>query len=74
VNGTEHYREAEQLLERANEWLDADSGWRGRLADERLRYRDSDTAQAQVHATLALAAATAPWMSATVPVDAAVQS
>lgn len=51
---TEHYAEAERLLEQAVQWDDADTGWRGRLTvEERLRRREADLAAAQVHATLA---------------------
>jgi hypothetical protein len=58
ATGPEHYREAEKLAAQADEWLNADYGWKGNLtAAERLAYRNSDLAAAQVHATLALAAA-----------------
>lgn len=59
MTGPEHYRQAERLIEQADEWPDADLGWKGDLtAAERIARRDSDLAAAQVHATLALAAAT----------------
>jgi hypothetical protein len=60
ATGPEHYREAEQLASQADEWMDADWGWKAKLtAEERLAYRTADLGAAQVHATLALAAATA---------------
>lgn len=60
MTGPEHYREAERLIERADEWLDADYGWMASMpTTERLERRASDLASAQVHATLALAAASA---------------
>jgi uncharacterized protein YyaL (SSP411 family) len=55
----EHYREAERLAEQAAQWMDADTGWKAGLStEERLARRSSDLAEAQVHATLALAVAT----------------
>lgn len=48
MTGPEHFREAERLIDQASEWLDS-------YADRRI----ADLAEAQVHATLALAAATA---------------
>lgn len=60
MNGPRHYLKAEQLIRQANEWMDADHGWKAQLSsDERIARRQADMAQAQVHATLALAAATA---------------
>ena len=60
MTGPEHYREAERLAEQADEWLDADHGWKASMStSERLERRAADLAAAQVHATLALAAATA---------------
>lgn len=60
MTGPEHYREAERLTRRAGTWMEASTGWKGRLPDEqRLAYRMADLAEAQVHATLAKAAATA---------------
>lgn len=56
MNGPEHYREAEQLLNSADVAIGQfeEHGWEGkRLVAEGL------TAQAQVHATLAQVAATA---------------
>jgi hypothetical protein len=63
VTGPQHYREAERLIGEAGGWMNADVGWRGTLsAGERLAYRAGDLAEAQVHATLAVAAAAAqPW-------------
>jgi hypothetical protein len=60
MSGPEHYREAERLADEAETWANADTGWKGQLTSaERVERRDSDLAAAQVHATLALAAATA---------------
>lgn len=60
MNGPRHYLKAEQLIIQANEWMDADHGWKAELSsEERIARRQADMAQAQVHATLALAAATA---------------
>lgn len=61
MTGPEHYREAERLLRTADEWMDADFGWKAHLSpDERIARRTADLAAAHVHATLALAAATSP--------------
>lgn len=66
MTGPEHYKEAERLTRQARTWMDADTGWKAHLStSERLAFRRADLAEAQVHATLANAAATA--MSA--PVD-----
>ncbi|MEU1309432.1 hypothetical protein ABZ419_11130 [Streptomyces cinnamoneus] len=60
MTGLEHYRRAEQLAAQADGWMDADRGWKAHLpAQERIAFRTADLAAAQVHATLALAAATA---------------
>jgi hypothetical protein len=60
MTGPEHYRRAEHLLADANEWMNADLGWKANLTpDERLARRNSEIAEAQAHATLALTAATA---------------
>jgi hypothetical protein len=60
MTGPEHYREAERLIDRADEWLDADDEWMASLpASERVERRTADLATAQVHANLALAAAVA---------------
>lgn len=59
MTGPQHYLAAQRAIARAEEWTDADIGWKGKLtAEERLAYRTADLAVAQVHATLALAAAT----------------
>lgn len=60
MTGPEHYREAERLIDQAASEFD-DPGWRSSTMSpaERIARRDSDVALAQVHATLALAAATA---------------
>lgn len=56
-SGPQHYAEAEQLLEQADEWLNGeDAPDSFELVHAR---RAEDMAAAQVHATLALAAATA---------------
>lgn len=61
MNGPELVREALRLREQASSWMDVDTGWRGALTSgERLAYRMADLADAQLHATLALAAFTAP--------------
>ncbi|MGW2863337.1 hypothetical protein [Streptomyces sp. NPDC001205] len=58
MTGPEHYREAERLDRQADQWMDADTGWKaGLTVEERLAYRTADQAAAQTHATLALAAA-----------------
>ncbi|MER7131194.1 hypothetical protein [Streptosporangium saharense] len=58
MSGPEHYREAEKLLAGAMKHrLTEDGDWRGDPA--RHRIADALVAEAQVHATLALAAATA---------------
>lgn len=55
-SGPEHYAEAERLLEQADEWLSGeDAPDSFELVHAR---RAEDLAAAQVHATLALAAAT----------------
>lgn len=60
MTGPEHYREAERLAAQAARWMDANTGWKAHLSvGERLAYRAADLAAAQVHAALALAAATA---------------
>jgi len=60
ATGPEHYLEAERMRAAADEWADADLGWKATLtAQERINQRLADLADAQVHATLALAAATA---------------
>ncbi|MGW1961778.1 hypothetical protein ACWCPD_16055 [Streptomyces sp. NPDC001935] len=58
--GPEHYVEAERLTRQADSWMNADTGWKaGLTAEERLAHRMADLATAQVHATLAGAAAAA---------------
>jgi hypothetical protein len=60
ATGPEHYREAERLLEQSKTWANADTGWKARLStEERIARRMADLAEAQVHADLAKAAATA---------------
>jgi hypothetical protein len=58
MNGPEHYREAEALARTALNWTGGDWG-KDMTPAARLARKDSDVAMAQVHATLALAAATA---------------
>lgn len=60
MTGPEHYREAERLTDQAASWMNADTGWKAHLSsEERIAHRMADLAEAQVHATLANAAATA---------------
>lgn len=60
ATGPEHYREAERLLTEAGKWMNADTGWMAHMpTEERLARRTADLAEAQVHADLAKAAATA---------------
>jgi hypothetical protein len=59
MTGPEHYREAEALAESSLHWMGGDWGPEDMTPAERLARKDSDVAMAQVHATLALAAATA---------------
>lgn len=60
MTGPEHYREAERLQHQADTWENADTGWKADMSgEERIARRMADLADAQVHATLALAAATA---------------
>ena len=58
MTGPEHYAEAERLAAHAETWADA-GGWAASMSTgERLSRRVGDLAAAQVHAMLALAAAT----------------
>lgn len=60
ATGPEHYREAERLLNEAGKWMNADTGWMAHMStEERLARRTADLAEAQVHADLAKAAASA---------------
>lgn len=53
----DHFGEAERFAALADEWMDADWGWKAELStEERIARRAADLAAAQVHATLALAA------------------
>lgn len=64
MKGPEHYREAERLMKQGDEWMDADLGWKASLSvDDRLARRTADLLAAQVHATLAQAAAQSPAAS-----------
>jgi hypothetical protein len=78
----EHVREAERLAATAEEWMDADDGWKGALStQERLWRRSADLQAAQVHATLAqtlkagellpIMAGIADWIASGVPEAAA---
>lgn len=50
----DHYQKMTAALESADQWMDADWGWKGDLSnEERLAYRMADLAEAQVHATAA---------------------
>jgi hypothetical protein len=58
MTGPEHYRAAEQLQQHARAVMDATQGPLGLLSpEERARLQAADLADAQIHATLALAAA-----------------
>ena len=60
MTGPEHYQAAERLATTAAGVMDFDHGfYSGMSTEERLQRRLALTAEAQVHATLALAAATA---------------
>ncbi len=60
MTGPEHYREAEQLAGEAAAVMDADWGiYAGMSVQERIERHTAGLLAAQVHATLALAAATA---------------
>lgn len=60
MTGPEHYLEAERLLNKAASWMNADTGWKAHMStEERIAQRMADLAEAQVHATLADAAANA---------------
>ena len=63
MTGPEHFKAAESLTEVATAVMDYEHGLYHLMGtDERLRRRTAFLAEAQVHATLALAAATAdPW-------------
>ena len=58
MTGPEHYREAEALAGSASMWM-TEWGPEDMSPADRLARKNSDLAKAQVHATLALAAATA---------------
>jgi hypothetical protein len=56
VTGPIHYLEAERSAEAADAVMNADYGWMASLSTtERLQYRMAYLAEAQVHATLAMA-------------------
>ena len=60
MTGPEHYKKAEEFAERADAVMDAEWGIYASMGtQERIQRRTADLAAAQVHATLALAAATA---------------
>lgn len=58
MTGPEHFREAEALAESSSRWM-TEWGPDDMAPADRLARKNSDLAKAQVHATLALAAATA---------------
>ena len=69
MTGPEHYLEAERLIASAEAWMNADFGWKAHLGhDERIAFKAAELAEAQVHATLALAAATAAPVTGDMPV------
>ena len=54
MSETDHFREAERFAASAEEWMDADTGWKtGMSTGERIARRANDLQAAQVHATLA---------------------
>jgi len=57
MTGPEHYAAAERLHEHARDMADADESPDPAETAERISRRMADLAEAQVHATLALAAA-----------------
>lgn len=60
LTGDQHYRQAEEWLDLAHSWLDADEGWRGALStEERISRRNSDLIAALVHSALSAASALA---------------
>lgn len=60
MTGPDLFRESLRLRVSARDWMDADTGWKGALStEERLARQAADLADAQVCATLSLAAATA---------------
>ncbi|WP_405543997.1 hypothetical protein OG478_23035 [Streptomyces phaeochromogenes] len=60
MTGPEHYLKAERLMDQADDWMNADMGWKASLSvNERVARRTADLLAAQVHATLAKTAATA---------------
>lgn len=60
MTGPEHYLTAEREIEAAEAVMNADYGWIASLSsEERMQRRMAYLACAQVHATLAAAAATA---------------
>ena len=53
----DHFRQAELFAARAEEWMDADTGWKAEMSmNDRLGRRSLDLSAAQVHATLAATA------------------
>ena len=53
----DHFRQAELFAARAEEWMDADTGWKAEMSmNDRLGHRSLDLSAAQVHATLAATA------------------
>lgn len=54
MSETDHFREAERFAASAEEWMDADTGWKATMSTgERIARRANDIQAAQVHAILA---------------------
>ena len=54
MSETDHFREAERFAASADEWMDADTGWKANMGTgKRIARRANDLQAAQVHATLA---------------------
>jgi len=54
MTSPDHFREAERFAASAEEWMDADYGWKASMSTgERIARRAADLQAAQVHATLA---------------------
>jgi hypothetical protein len=61
----DHFREAERFAASAEEWMDADYGWKATMSTgERIARRSTDLQAAQVHATLAQTTAAREYMTA----------
>ena len=65
MTGPEHYREAENCIEQADLVIDADWGiYSSMSTQERMQRRMAELAEAQAHATLALADRFRAWAEA----------